>query len=88
MQLRFFHTLDRGTTIVRVDGRLARDGVAELNRLCEGAAGPLRLVLSNLKSVDGSGVDALRSLAGRGVDLVGVPRFIDLLLARPKRRTP
>ena len=67
--------------IVRVDGWLDVAGVEELERACEGAPPHLGLDLSQLRSADPSGIDALLGLEHAGAELIGVPPYIRLLLS-------
>jgi anti-anti-sigma regulatory factor len=64
---------------VRVAGRLAADGAAELQHACSGAP-RLRLDLSELVSADDEGTRLLARMRDAGAVLVGTPPFIELLL--------
>ena len=66
---------------VRVDGWLDGVGVDELKRACEGAPPHVRLDLSELRSTDPSGIDALLGLEHAGAEFIGVPPYIRLLLS-------
>jgi hypothetical protein len=68
-------------TIVRVDGWLAGDGVAELVRVLEAAASPVRLLVHHLRGADAAGISVLRQHEGRGVPLEGLSTYIRLTLA-------
>ena len=70
-------------TVLRLVGRLATDGVQELERACRDVESPLILNLSELRHVDDSGLAALRELVSRGAELVAIPPYIALLLERP-----
>ena len=70
------------TTTVKVDGRLTLEGVAELDRQCGSTTGTVYLDLSNLRSADAEGVEAIRALADRGIRLSGASPYIELLLNR------
>ena len=70
---------------VRVDGWLDGVGVEELKRVCEAAPPPTRLDLSELRSTDPGGVDALLGLERAGAELVSVPPYIRLLLSGRRR---
>jgi hypothetical protein len=70
-------------TIVRVDGWLAGDGVAELVRVLESAGAPARLLVHDLRGADATGLSVLRQLEGRGVPLEGLSTYIRLMLADP-----
>ena len=81
MKLRIDRTEDTGVVTVRVDGWLDGVGVEELDRACEGAPPNLRLDLSELRSADPSGIDALLGLEHAGAEFIGVPPYIRLLLS-------
>jgi hypothetical protein len=70
-------------TIVRVDGWLAGDGVAELVRVLDSAGAPARLMVHDLCGADAAGISVLRQLQGRGVPLEGLSTYIRLTLANP-----
>jgi len=70
-------------TVIRVDGRLAGDGVAELDRACRDARRPVVLDLADMITADSTGLLLLRRLAGDGVPLLGASRFTTLLLSGP-----
>lgn len=69
-----------GTRIVRLAGRLEREQVFELVRLCEEAPGPVRLDLADLVSAGAEGLEALALLRNRGVALVGTSPYLALQL--------
>lgn len=73
---------------VRVEGRLTGPSVAELQRSCEVNAlsdgVELNLDVGDLTFVDAAGIELLRSLRGRGVNLLRVP----LLVAGQLRELP
>jgi hypothetical protein len=64
-----------------VAGRLEPSCLGELQELCRSIEGPFALELSGLLSADANGLEALRELEARGVELRGVSPFIRLLLA-------
>ena len=66
---------------VRVDGWLDGVGVEELKRACDGVPPHVRLDLSELRSADPSGIDALLGLEHGGAELIGVAPYIRLLLS-------
>jgi hypothetical protein len=70
-------------TVVRIDGQLRKEGVAELERVCQSIAGPLCLDLANLYSMDGDGVRAIHMLEDDGAAVAGVSPYIQKLLTRP-----
>ena len=67
-------------TVVHVDGRLAVENVAELERVCRPLKGPITLNLTNLLSVDDRGIKAVREIEKRGAEIVGASPYIQLLL--------
>lgn len=69
-------------TVVRIDGRLRKEGVAELERVCQSIEGPFCLDLANLQSVDAEGIRAISDLEAHGVAVTGVSPYIDMLLKR------
>ena len=71
---------DAGVRVVRLEGWLEGEVVAELESVVSGGSGPLRLDLSELRSADKAGLDALRALRAGGVPLVGASPYIRLLL--------
>jgi len=71
---------DSGIRVVRLEGWLDDETVAELDRVVSGESGPLRLELSELRSADKAGLDALRALRAAGAALVGASPYIRLLL--------
>jgi anti-anti-sigma regulatory factor len=71
-----------GIRVVRLEGWLAGEAVAELERVVNGDSGPLRLDLSELRSADTAGLDVLRALRAAGASLVGASPYIRLLLEK------
>ncbi len=84
MELRLSLSECGGSTTVHVDGRLTASGLGELQRLVRGLEGLIVIDLSNLLSADDAGVAELRSLAGRGAQLVGVSPYVSLLLGQDR----
>jgi len=78
---------DLGRDVVRVDGRLDTDVVAELERVVAELSGPVCLDLAGLRSADEAGHGALRALLARGVVVIGASRFLRLLLELDDPRT-
>jgi hypothetical protein len=82
-------TLDQDTEVqvVRLEGWLEGEAVAELERVMGGRAGSLRLDLTELRSADPAGLNVLRRLRARSAGLVGASPHIRLLLGpRPPSR--
>jgi len=88
VQLRISVVEEPAATIVRVDGWLAGDGVAELVRVLEAAAAPARLLVHDLRGADAAGISVLRLHEGRGVPLEGLSTYIRLMLADPAGTRP
>src|SRR5262245_24882307 len=87
MELRVTVRQRARSTVVQVDGRLTASHLHELEQLVAAVVGPAVIDLSNLLSADDAGVATLRSLAGRGVSLVGATPYVSLLLADERAPT-
>jgi anti-anti-sigma regulatory factor len=85
MEMRLTIRVQDTGTVLHADGRLSRLGVTELERAVRMTSGPVTLDLTNLFSADDAGVAALRSISGRGVQLVGVSPYMALLLEAERR---
>jgi anti-anti-sigma regulatory factor len=83
MQLRITQTTDGPTTVVSVEGRLVGAGVAELERVCQGATPPIAIDLTYLQWMDAQSISMLNALADAGAELRAVSPYISLLLDRP-----
>ena len=70
-------------TLVKVDGWLAGDGVAELRRVLDAADVHARLLAYDLRGADAAGLSLLRRLADAGMVLEGLSTYIQLMLANP-----
>jgi hypothetical protein len=73
-------TRNVGHTVIEVDGQLAGEGVAELERVIRDAERPFLLNLGGLVSADDAGVELLRTLAKEGTALRDASPYIKLLL--------
>lgn len=71
---------DSGVRVMRLEGWLEGEAVAELERIVSVGSGPVRLDLSELRSADTAGLAALRGLRAAGASLVGASPYIKLLL--------
>ena len=71
--------------MVQVDGQLLEEGVSELAEMCQLVKGSFGLDLTNLLSVDASGVEAIRKLMDQGVELVGISPYVGFLLRQGDR---
>jgi anti-anti-sigma regulatory factor len=80
VRLRIDVTTEKGHAVFRLIGRLADDGAIEFDRLYRRAEGRVRIDLSDLRSADAAGVDALRGARSAGAELVGTSAYLALLL--------
>jgi hypothetical protein len=71
--------------VIAIDGHLVRDGVTELERLCQGITAPMALDLTYLQQVDAEGIRLLNALADAGAQLRGVSPYITLRLCHSRR---
>lgn len=85
MTLRVTTSREGPTTTVKVDGKLLRPGVVELETVCQSLEGEFALDLSDLLHADDAGIDALRNLVDSGVPLLAVSPYIELLLSDDDR---
>ena len=85
MLLRITPQRQGALTVIAIDGHLVRDGVAELERLCQGVTAPLALDLTYLQRVGAEGIVVLSALADAGAQLCGVSPYIALLIGRSRR---
>ncbi len=69
-------------TVVRIDGRLQKNSVAELERACRCIEGPFCLDLANLQSVDTEGARAICDIEAGGAAVTGASPYIEMLLKR------
>jgi anti-anti-sigma regulatory factor len=80
MSIRITKTSDACATILRVDGQLCSENAAELTKEHRSVEGALVLELSNLQSVDRTGVDVLLELISLGAQIRGASPYVELLL--------
>lgn len=83
MLLRLTTTEIGDQVVVRIAGRLAKEGLEALERACRRVTGALVLDLGDLIGVDDCGVAALRRLSSEGARLVNASPYVALLLAGP-----
>lgn len=74
--------------LVKVDGWLEGAGVAELARVLDSAAKPVRLLLHDLRGADALGISLLRGMADLGTPLEGLSEYFKLVLAEGGTRGP
>jgi hypothetical protein len=82
MLVRITQHSEGSLTVVTIHGSLGREGVVELERLCQGVSSPLALDLTYLRWADAAGITLLNTLADAGAQLRGVSPYITLLLGR------
>ena len=63
-----------------VAGRLEQAHVPDLVRACAGALRPLVLDLTEVQSADRIALEALHRLRAEGVELIGLPRYLQFIL--------
>ena len=66
--------------VLKVDGFLSAEDTDVLLHACEGLTRRLVLDLTDLRFADRRGVGTLRELRARGISLVGLSPYLDLLL--------
>ena len=81
MQVRITVIENPPGSLIRVDGWLAGDGVAELLRVIDSSAAPASLLLRDLRGADAAGIAALRAMEDRGLALRDPSPYIRLMLA-------
>lgn len=74
-------------TVLQVDGLLQADDVETLNREWEATRGAVTLELSQLRSADGCGVEAIHQLVSHRVTLQGLSPYVELLLSTSRAST-
>jgi hypothetical protein len=80
MSLRITKTTSDACTIFKVDGRLAADGVADLERDCQSAEGTVYLDLTELLSADAQSIEAIKRMVDGGARLLGASPYIRIQL--------
>jgi hypothetical protein len=80
MTLRVDTASEASTTVVSVAGRLKGREVREFLKSCDAIEGEFELDLTNLRSADSEGIEAIRELMRAGRKLRGASPFIRLLL--------
>ena len=81
MVIRITSTSAGEASIIRIEGQLTADDTSALEAECRSAGSPRRLDLSGLLSVDGAGIEMLRSLQAEGAELCGASPYIRQLMA-------
>ena len=85
--LRIILSSEGSTTVLHIAGDLAADGVAELERVSSSVAGGIALDLSELRSVDKSGLQTLLAIADSGAELRHGSAYVQLLLSRERQES-
>lgn len=80
MSIRIIEACGADGTVLRIDGRLEAQDVAEVHRSFRTARPPIVLELTNLQSAEWPGIDALRDLQAQGAQIRGATAFIQLLM--------
>jgi anti-anti-sigma regulatory factor len=80
MSIRITKISDAIETVLRIDGQLCSENIAELSREYQLVDGPLVLDLSNLQSADVVGTEVLLDLMSSGAQIRGASPYIELLL--------
>jgi hypothetical protein len=78
--IRITQVKDGSKFMLRVDGWLAGEEGAELLRVIADADEEVALDLSEMRSADRRGIEALRLLRDQGIELLRVPPVIAVLL--------
>jgi hypothetical protein len=85
MELRISVSKMGSVSVVKVDGALTREGLAELERAVFPSGEDVRLDFSELRSLDAAGLAAVRALREGGAEIAGASPYIALLIGRPPR---
>ena len=85
VQFRADFVESHGRRTLRLSGRLESEPSAELMRVCTAEGTSLRLDLTDLISVDATGLGVLLALQSRGAALVGASPYLSLRLEKAKR---
>ncbi len=80
MVVRITRTNSDASTVLRVDGLLQAADVDALHREYRTASGHVTLELSELRSADSHGVEAIHELVSLGARLRGLSPYLELLL--------
>ena len=80
MLVKFVTTQGAGGTTIAISGRLAADGLGELEKVCSSIEGDLILDLDELSWVDAEAKIALDDLLTKGARLLSASPYIRLLL--------
>jgi ABC-type transporter Mla MlaB component len=81
MRLRITFDDSGNTPLLKVDGELVSEGIAELEKAVRAASGPVELDLADLRVVDADGVAAVRRLVANGARVIAASPFLQQKLA-------
>jgi|GEM_PF-1204158 len=87
MVVRITKTNSNARTVLRVDGLLQAADVDALHGEYQTAEGAVTLELSELRSADLRGVEAIHELVSHGATLCGLSPYIELLLSTSRMTT-
>jgi hypothetical protein len=80
MSVRITKTTSDACTILKVDGRLVADGVADLEREWQSTDGTVYLDLTELLSADAESIGAIQRMVDGGARLLGASPYIRIQL--------
>ena len=80
MAIRITTTVDDRQTVLKIDGRLEAEDIAELTQVCRSVEGATALDLSELRWADRDGMAILRELVLLGAEIRRASPYIALLL--------
>lgn len=70
----------KGGAVIEVSGNVGDLALVELERLCRQTLGSITLDLTHVKSLETEGVRFIQDLESKGVPVVGVSPYLELLL--------
>jgi len=80
MNMRITATPQQSGTTIKVDGRLGREDIGELTRVCREQTGPVHLDLTEVTAVDREAAAVLRQLLRTVAELRAASPYLRLLL--------
>lgn len=86
MTFRITRECHENETLLRIEGDLSCDGLAEFDQVYKGSGAPLTIDLSGIKHLDQPALEMLQSLHRKGVSLIGVSPYLALRLNVEKRK--
>jgi len=85
MTFRITRECHQNKTLLRIEGDLGCDGLAEFDQIYKGSRAPLTIDLSGIKHLDQPALETLRSLHRKGVKLIGMSPYFSLRLKVSER---